>query len=458
MFKKIILVSLLFLSIVQAAIVNTNKAQYNVGEAVVVNYSNMEGHAKDWIGIYPVGSSNAWANVVAWKWSRGQVNGQKSFNNLPAGNYEVRVFFRNSYKVEARDGFSVKQEIVKRERDVYLIQGQSNAFAFRGKELALNERVKSFGNASSSAKAVKRDLNWYTATGQAKALGGFIGKWGMRMSSNITNSLNMPLVVLNGAVGGTPISEHLRDNANPQNLNTIYGRLLYRAKKANIANDARVLFWYQGERDGALGTSIVTYKNRFKTLYNSWKTDYKNLEKTYMFQVRSGCGNPVRIMEAQRQIANEYDDVLIMSTTGTDTEVLADNCHYTDKGYKELANRMERLVKDDLYGIAQIEAHPPKVTSIKFINNKRSVILKLNEAQNLHIVGNPKTDFVIENTNIKVTSINILNKTEIRLNFSKTLADNAKLTYFGHRGNSNSWIQNSNKLGLVTFYGMPINN
>ena len=418
----------------------------------------MEGHAKDWIGIYPVGSSNDWANVVAWKWSRGQVNGQKSFNNLPVGNYEVRVFFRNSYKVEARDGFSVKQEIVKRERDVYLIQGQSNAFAFRGKELALNERVKSFGNASSSAKAVKRDLNWYTATGQAKALGGFIGKWGMRMSGNIANSLNMPLVVLNGAVGGTPISEHLRDNANPQNLNTIYGRLLYRAKKANIANDARVLFWYQGERDGALGTSIATYKNRFKTLYNSWKTDYKNLEKIYMFQVRSGCGNPVRIMEAQRQIANEYDDVLIMSTTGTDTEVLADNCHYTDKGYKELANRMERLVKDDLYGIAQIEAHPPKVTSIKFINNKRSVILKLNEAQNLHIVGNPKTDFVIENTNIKVTSINILNKTEIRLNFSKTLADNAKLTYFGHRGNSNSWIQNSNKLGLVTFYGMPINN
>jgi len=438
--------------------ITTNKAIYTNNDNITATYKGTTNGEEDWIAIYPKNSSNAWANVIEWRWIRGKVNGNTIFSKLPVGEYEVRVFFNNSFHDEAKKAFSVFR--INQQRDVYLIQGQSNAFATRGDSLPLNNRVKSFGRAGSHANLVKNDLNWYTAQANSNPvnLQGFIGKWGMKMSSDIANSLDMPLVILNGAVDGTYIDQHLRDNAKPENLNTIYGRLLYRAKKANIANDARVLFWYQGENDGTRHTSIAVYKERFGRLYNSWKNDYKNLEKIYMFQVRSGCGNPVLIMEAQREIANEYDDVIMMSTTGTDTETLADNCHYTLKGYNELAIRMERLVKDDLYHNAQNEAHPPEVESIKFINNRNSVILKLKEAQNLQMVGNPKKDFIVENSNVKVTSISILNKREIRLNFSNALANNAKLTYFGHRGSENSWIQNSNKVGLITFYSMSIKN
>jgi hypothetical protein len=454
MLKKIILISIIFIGLLEAATLNTNKVTYTSNENIIATYKDTTNGQRDWIAIYPKNSSNAWANVIQWKWIKGKVNGSSTFTKLPAGEYEVRVFFNNTFHDEAKKAFRVK-----RHRDVYLIQGQSNAFAVGGKTLPLNERVKSFGNVSRNSKTVRKSLRWYTAqSNNPPSSLGFIGKWGMHVSSNIANSLDMSLVVLNGAVGGTPIAQHLKDDANPENLNTIYGRFLYRAKKANIANDARVMFWYQGENDGARHTSIATYKNRFKTLYASWKNDYRSLEKIYMFQVRSGCGNPVLIMEAQRQLANEYDDIIMMSTTGTNTQTLNDNCHYTDNGYKELANRMERLVKEDLYHIVQVEAYPPEIESIKFINNKKSVILKLKKAQNLHLVGNPKKDFIVENTNIKVSSISILNKTEIRLNFSKTLSNNAKLTYFGHRGSENSWIQNSNKLGLITFYSMPINN
>ena len=437
-----------------ATTVTTNKETYTSNENIVATYKGTTNGQEDWIAIYPKNSTNAWGNVIEWRWIRAKVNGNTVFPKLPVGEYEVRVFFNNTFQDEAKKAFSVKQE----QREVYLIQGQSNAFAGIGGNVVLNEKVKSFGTTSTNANRVQTDLNWYAAQGNLHKESGFIGKWGMKMSSDIANSLDIPLVVLNGAVSATPIDQHLRDNANPENLNTIYGRLLYRANKANIANDARVLFWYQGENDGTEHTSMALYKERFRRLYNSWKTDYKNLEKIYMFQVRSGCGNPALIMEAQREIANEYDDVIMMSTTGTDTETLADNCHYTLKGYNELAIRMERLVKDDLYHIAQDEAHPPEVASLKFTNNRKSVILKLKEAQNLQMVGNPKKDFIVENSNVKVTSISILNTREIRLNFSNALANNAKLTYFGHRGSENSWIQNSNKVGLITFYSMSINN
>jgi len=436
--------------------VTTNKALYTSNENIVATYRGTTDGEEDWIAIYPKNSTNAWANVIEWRWIRGQVDGKTVFPKLPSGEYEVRVFFNNTFQDEAKKAFRVVNG--NPQREVYLIQGQSNAFAGIGGNVVLNDKVKSFGTTSTNARVVKSDLNWYNAQGNLAREGGFLGKWGMKMSSDIVNSLDVPLVVLNGAVGGTYIAQHLRDNANPENLNTIYGRLLYRAKKANIANDVRVMFWYQGENDGTEHTSIALYKERFKRLYQSWKNDYKNLEKIYMFQVRSGCGNPILIMEAQREIANEYDDVVLMSTTGTETETLADNCHYTLKGYNELAIRMERLVKDDLYHMAQNEARPPEVTAIKFINNRNSVILKLKEAENLQMVGNPKKDFIVENTNIKVTSIKILNRREIQLNFSNRLPANAQLTYFGHKGNENSWIQNTHKVGLVTFYRMPINN
>ena len=59
-----------------------------------------EGQAKDWICIYPAGSSNAWVNVVSWKWSSGEVNGQKIFNNFPTGNQIVALALLLFFNIE----------------------------------------------------------------------------------------------------------------------------------------------------------------------------------------------------------------------------------------------------------------------------------------------------------------------------------------------------------------------
>ena len=72
---------------------------------VIVHVQNLEGNDDDWVGIYPQGSANVWGNEVGWAWTGGIKNGtvQVTLNNdTPEGIYEARVFFHNSFKLEAK--------------------------------------------------------------------------------------------------------------------------------------------------------------------------------------------------------------------------------------------------------------------------------------------------------------------------------------------------------------------
>jgi hypothetical protein len=107
MLKKIILISIIFIGLLEAATLNTNKATYTSHENITASYKNTTNGQRDWIAIYPKNSSNAWANVIQWKWIKGKVNGSSSFTKLPAGEYEVRVFFNNTFQDEAKKAFRV---------------------------------------------------------------------------------------------------------------------------------------------------------------------------------------------------------------------------------------------------------------------------------------------------------------------------------------------------------------
>ena len=87
--------------------VTTDKVSYVLGEEVTATFSNMSGDEKDWIAIYPAGSSNSWVNNVQAEWTNSEINGTQVFADLPIGEYEVRVFFNDSYKLEASHAFSV---------------------------------------------------------------------------------------------------------------------------------------------------------------------------------------------------------------------------------------------------------------------------------------------------------------------------------------------------------------
>jgi len=86
--------------------VSTTQNIYTQQEQIVALYENMSDSNHDWIGIYPAGSTTAWENMIQWEWKNAE--GMQTFNNLPAGDYEVRIFFNSTLNIEASHAFSVE--------------------------------------------------------------------------------------------------------------------------------------------------------------------------------------------------------------------------------------------------------------------------------------------------------------------------------------------------------------
>ena len=110
--KNILITVLLFIVLgtklyASQVTVEMDKATYTTEENLSVNVTNMFGDVKDWIAIYPKNSSNDWENVIHWSWTGGFINGSMTFDTLPVGEYEARVFFENSYNLEVQYAFTV---------------------------------------------------------------------------------------------------------------------------------------------------------------------------------------------------------------------------------------------------------------------------------------------------------------------------------------------------------------
>jgi len=125
--------------------VETDKVKYQLNEEVKISFSNMLGDSKDWIGIYPSGSSNAWEKVVAWKYTKGLKEGNLSFSNLSTGKYDVRAFFQNSFNLEANSSFSIEQGNIEKQSVVSLTLSKES---YNPNELIIIDYDKMQGNES----------------------------------------------------------------------------------------------------------------------------------------------------------------------------------------------------------------------------------------------------------------------------------------------------------------------
>jgi len=92
----------------QNATISTQQNVYNAGSSINVSVGNLAGNAHDWVGIYPAGASNDWDNVVTWAYTNGVQNGTITIEGVAAGSYEARVFFNDSFNLEASDSFTVQ--------------------------------------------------------------------------------------------------------------------------------------------------------------------------------------------------------------------------------------------------------------------------------------------------------------------------------------------------------------
>ena len=88
--------------------IKTIRESYGEDENVSIVIDMPLSGDQDWAGIYPVNASNDWENVIAWNWVEPGINNlSEILDRMPEGEYEVRLFFHNSFQVEARYRFRV---------------------------------------------------------------------------------------------------------------------------------------------------------------------------------------------------------------------------------------------------------------------------------------------------------------------------------------------------------------
>jgi hypothetical protein len=246
--------------------------------------------------------------------------------------------------------------------DAYIIQGQSNALATDTREespLETSEWIRSYGRPPAKPQAAPANQwcspVWKAKKGEAAEL----GYWGMELAKRLVASQKMPVCIINGAAGGTRIDQHQRNEADPTDLTTIYGRTLWRVQQAKLTHGIRGVLWHQGENNQ--GSAAPTgdydwksYQNYFVALSAAWKQDFPNLQHYYVFQIwpnacsmagSSGCGD--RIREIQRSLPRLYSNLSVMSTLGIKPP---GGCHFPLTGWAEFARLIQPLIERDNYG------------------------------------------------------------------------------------------------------------
>lgn len=269
--------------------------------------------------------------------------------------------------------------------DVFLIIGQSNAVATDfGKEnpLAANEWVRTFGATAGDPNGARLKL-W--APAEARSPGGRseIGYWGMELGRRLVESQQLPICIINGAVGGTRIDQHQRNESDPTDVGTIYGRMLWRVQQAGLTHAVRAVIWHQGENDqGADGPTggfgYETYRQFFVNLAAAWKRDYPNVQHYYAFQIwPKSCamgvdGSDNRLREVQRTLPRLFSNLSVISTLGVKPP---GGCHFPADGYAKFAEFLQPMMQHHLYGAPRSQFDSPNLQRAWFTSSERDEVV-----------------------------------------------------------------------------------
>ena len=270
--------------------------------------------------------------------------------------------------------------------DAYLIDGQSNAEAveFGDKNYPFtSDWIRSFGYTDGNPEFARLKI-WGNAVARSKHGKLQIGYWGLELGRHLVEDQKMPVCIINGAVGGTRIDKHQRNPFEPEDVDSIYGRLLWRVEQARLTDGIRSVLWHQGENDqGADGPTgdfgWKTYRQYFFDMSASWKQDYPNIQHYYLFQIwPKSCamgidGSDNRLREVQRLLPKAFSNLGIMSTLGVTPP---GSCHYPPAGYAEIARLICPLVKRDNYHVVFANPiTPPDLVRVYYPTEKKDEIV-----------------------------------------------------------------------------------
>ena len=347
--------------------------------------------------------------------------------------------------------------------DVYLLEGQSNTVAddpgaespaFSNNWIRTYAASGGWGNASQAANAWK------------------VGYWGVDLALKLLTDLNIPICVINGAVGGTRIDQHQANPAGHGLAGTrysIYANLFNRVVAAKLTHGIRAVLWHQGEQDQGSGGPDGDYDYKFYQQYfvdmsAAWKEDYPNILSYYIFQIwPAACGDVSRndqLREVQRTLPNLYSKMRVMSTVGI---VPGSSCHYVPAGYQKFCDLIAPLVEQDHYGITPTRAvMAPNIQRAYYTTAARNEIA-LEFGQNMLWSNLSKGLFALDGISGKVASGTVAGKViKLQLVGASTAQAISYLTGVGWDGvqaklvYGATGVDTANGVAALTFADLPI--
>ena len=343
--------------------------------------------------------------------------------------------------------------------DAYLIEGQSNAEA-------TNNDVPADTSPSPWIRSYGSSICWGYATNKDSELQ--LGVWGWIWAKHLSSTYNMPVCIINGAVGGTRIDQHQPNPAGhalPGSLYSIYATLYNRIVGAKLTHGIRAVLWHQGEQDQGVEGPDGDYDYKFYQQYfvdmsAAWKQDFPNIQKYYIFQIwPAACGSMSngsddKLREKQRTLPYLYSNMRAMSTLGI---VPGSSCHYVLDGYQKFSDLISPLVEQDFYGYmpGTVFSAPNLKKAYYSTTARNEITLEFDQ----NISWNPGAPglFYLDGVAGKVASGSVSGKL---VKLTLTAASTAKaITYVqgtawdGVQGNL---LYGSNSIAALTFADVPL--
>ncbi|SIR07494.1 protein of unknown function [Micromonospora avicenniae] len=344
--------------------------------------------------------------------------------------------------------------------DVYIIQGQSNAVSAPHQGSSAGEEspfIRSYGSSTPDPGISAADRSWHYGVSEAIRQPGSVGQWGIRMAHQIVDTYRVPVAIFNGADNGRSIWFFQRNDADPGDLETNYGRLRQRLIGADVIGQVRGVFWYQGESDD---NNVSAHLTGFSALLADWRREIGREvaggSRYYVFQVRtSPCGDSskTQLREAQRRLG-DTSGVTVLSTTGLSGH---QGCHFAwEQGYRELGDHTFAVVARDLYAGPSDGVLPPNPQSAAFADAARTeLVIRLRADDVLTVDPGVGADFRIDGSTVTVTDVQYRDGGQLVLRLSGSADGATGVSYRGHSG-AGPWIANATGAGLLAFDRLPI--
>jgi hypothetical protein len=352
--------------------------------------------------------------------------------------------------------------------DAYLIEGQSNA-------LATDNAVPADTNTSPWIRSYGSTLGWGYATNKDSLSELQLGVWGWIWAKHLSATYNMPICIINGAVGGTRIDVHLPNPANHYDMTgdgytagsvRNYGQIMTRVANAKLTHGIRAVLWHQGEQDQGSGGPFAGdydykfYQQLFIDMSAAWKQDFPNLQKYYIFQIwPKACGDNSKddqLREVQRTLPYLYSNMRAMSTVGI---VPGSSCHFVLEGYQKFSDLISPLVEQDFYGYmpGTVFSAPNLVKAYYSTTARNEITLEFDQNIATATVAAAKGLFFLDRLAGQVSSGSATGKV---VKLTLTAASTAKaITYLqggawdGVQGNL---LYGSNSIAALTFADVPL--